>query len=141
MAALSAELRAFLDANRVGVLATRGKSGLPRQSLVYFAREGERIVITTLASRLKVLDVERTGWASLCVMAHEPPYGSGVFSGPAEILTEDIGVPTAAVMQKIANLQERPPAQSDEDLAEVGRVVLRIAIDRVSAVSYLGQES
>jgi hypothetical protein len=70
-------------------------------------------------------------------MGHEPPYASGVFSGPAEIATEQIGEPTATVMQRVAGLPEPPPAQSDSDLAEVGRVLLRIDVERVSAVSYL----
>ena len=33
MGALTEELREFLDANRVGVLATRAPAGRPRQSL------------------------------------------------------------------------------------------------------------
>jgi hypothetical protein len=135
--ALTPELRAFLDAQRVGVLATTAGNGLPRQSLTYYARDSERILISTLAQRLKTRDVQRTRWASICVMAHEPPYASSVFSGPAEILTENIGPPTAMVMQRIANLPEPPPAQTDEDLAAVGRVVLAISIEHVSAVNYV----
>jgi PPOX class probable F420-dependent enzyme len=134
---LRPELRAFLDSNRVGVLATKSKSGRPRQSLVYYARDGDRLVISTVADRLKAKDVKRDGWASLCVMGHEPPFPSAVFSGPAEIVTKDIGPPTAAVMQRIADLPEPPEPQTDEALAEVGRVVLRIAVERVSAVSYI----
>jgi PPOX class probable F420-dependent enzyme len=134
---LTPELRDFLDSNRVGVLATSAEEGRPRQSLVYYARDGERILISTLAQRQKAKDVERAGWASLCVMGHEPPFPSGVFSGTAEILTEDIGPPTAAVMQRIADLPEPPPPQTDEALAEIGRVVLQITVDRISAVNYI----
>jgi PPOX class probable F420-dependent enzyme len=137
MGALTPDLCAFLDAHRVGVVATAAKSGLPRQSLVYYARDGDHIVISTLAERLKAKDVERSGWASVCVMGHEPPYPSAAFSGPAEILTENIGPPTAAIMQRIGNLPEPPPPQTDEALAEVGRVVLQITVDRVSAVTHL----
>jgi hypothetical protein len=85
---------------------------------------------------MKAKDVERSGWASLCVAGCESPYPSAVFSGPAEVLTKDIGDATAAVMQRIADLPERPEPQSDEALADVGRVVLRITIERVSAVNY-----
>jgi PPOX class probable F420-dependent enzyme len=134
---LTPELRDFLDANRVGVLATPGKDGRPRQSLVYFAHDGEHLLISTLAERMKAKDVQRSGWASLCVMGHDSPYPSAVFSGSAEILTKDIGPPTALIMQRVADLPEPPEPQSDQALAEVGRVVMRIAIDRVSAVNYL----
>ena len=137
MGALTEDLREFLDANRVGVLATGAPDGRPRQSLVYFARDGERLLSSTLADRLKARDVTRTGWASLCVMGHEPPYPSATFSGPAEILTNDIGAATATIMQRIANAAEPPEPMSDEALAEVGRVLLAITIERVTAANYI----
>jgi PPOX class probable F420-dependent enzyme len=137
MGALTQELREFLDTNAVGVLATLAADGRPRQSLVYFARQGDRLLISTLTDRLKASDVRRAGWASLCVMGHEPPYPSATFSGPAEIVTEDIGQPTAKIMQRIAQTAEPPEPMSDEALAEAGRVVLAIHIDRVSAASHI----
>lgn len=136
---LTPELRDFLDANRVGVLATSTSRGLPRQSLVYYARDGDSLLISTEAQRLKARDVERSGWASLCVMGHEAPYPSAVFSGAAEILTKDIGTPTALIMQRIADLPERPEPQTDAALAEIGRVVMRLTIDRVSAVNHIAE--
>jgi hypothetical protein len=81
--------------------------------------------------------VERSGWASLCVRGDEQPYPSATFSGPAEILTKDIGPPTSLVIQHITGTEEPPEAQSDEALAAVDRVILAITVDRVSAVSYL----
>jgi PPOX class probable F420-dependent enzyme len=134
---LTDELRDFLDANRVGVLATIAASGKPRQSVVYYARDGDRLLISTESKRLKARDVQRSGWASLCVRGDEQPYPSAVFSGAAEILREDIGVPTAAVMQRIADAPEPPEPQTDEALAALDRVVLAIAIDTVSAVNYI----
>ncbi len=137
MGALSQELREFLDSQPVGVLATLASDGRPRQSLVYFAREGDRVLISTLADRLKARDTRRSGWASLCVMGHEPPYPSATLSGTAEILSDDIGPPTAKVMQRIAQSAEPPEPMSDEALAEAGRVVLAIDVGRVSAASYI----
>jgi hypothetical protein len=81
--------------------------------------------------------VRRTGWASLCVLGHEPPYPSAAFSGGAEILTTDIGPATASVMQRIAGMTEPPEPQSDDALAAVDRVILAITIERVSAASYI----
>ena len=141
MGSLSEPLRGFLDEHTVGVLATAAPDGKPRQSLVYFARDGERLLISTLAGRLKARDAERSGWASLCVMGHEPPYPSAAFSGPAEILTENIGVPTAKIMQRIARSDEPPEPLSDEALAEVGRVILSISVERVGPASYIDEES
>lgn len=137
MGGLTPELRDFLDGHRVGVLATIASDGKPRQSVVYYARVGDRLLISTLSQRLKARDVQRTGWASLSVRGDEQPYPSATFSGPAEILTKDIGASTALVMQRIAGADEPPEPQSDEALAAVDRVGLAIAVDRVSAVNHL----
>ena len=87
MGTLTYELRAFLDANPVGVMATVPESGRPRQSLVYYVRDGDRLLVSTLADRAKARDVRRSGWASLCVMGHVLPFPSATFSGRAELLT------------------------------------------------------
>ena len=137
MDGLTDELRDFLDAHRIGVLATIAGDGKPRQSVVYYARDGERLLISTESKRLKARDVVRSGWASLCVLGHEQPYPSAVFSGSAEILTTDIGSATAAVMQRIAGMDEPPESQTDEALAAVDRVILAITVERVSAANYL----
>jgi hypothetical protein len=71
------------------------------------------------------------------VLGHEQPYPSAVLSGPAEILTEDIGPATAAIVQRIAGTPEPPPPERDEALAAIDRVVIRITIEAVSAVNYL----
>jgi hypothetical protein len=63
------------------------------------------------------------------VLGHEPPYPSAVFSGRAEILTKNIGRATAAIMQRIAGM--------DEALAAVDRVILAITVERVSAANYI----
>lgn len=137
MGALTDDLRAFLDVQPVGVLGTSSAEGRPRQSLVYFVREGDRLLVSTLSDRLKARDVRRTGWASLCVMGHEPPYPSATLSGPAEILTTGIGEPTARVMQRMTHSLEPPEPMSDEALAQVGRVILAIEVERVTAASYV----
>jgi PPOX class probable F420-dependent enzyme len=139
MGTLTDPLRDFLDLHAVGVLATPAADGRPRQSLVYFARDRDRLLISTLSDRMKARDVRRSGWASLCVIGHEPPYPSATFSGPAEILTQGIGAPTAMVVQRMTGAAEPPEPVTDEALAEVGRVVLAIAIERVTAASYIAE--
>jgi PPOX class probable F420-dependent enzyme len=137
MGALTDELREFLDREPVGVLATLTANGAARQSLVYFVRDGERLLISTLADRHKSRDVTRSGWASLCVMGHEPPYPSAAFSGPAEILTEDIAGPSARIAQRVTGAAGSAEGLTDEALAQAGRVLLAITIERVGAASYI----
>ena len=65
MGAVTDKLCDFLDAHTAGVLATASPEGKPRQSLVYLARDGDRLLILTLTDRLKARDVRRTRWASV----------------------------------------------------------------------------
>ena len=139
MSVLTPELTTLLERTTVGTLATAAADGRPRQSLVYFAREDDRLLISTEPGRLKARDVERTGWASISVRAEAPPYPSATLSGSAEILTEGIGPATAAVMQRITGTDEPPEAQTDEALAAVGRVILALTVEKVSAANYLDQ--
>lgn len=134
---LAPEVEEFLDTERVGALATVSEAGRPRQSVVYFVREGEQLLVSTEAGRWKARDVERTGWASLCVHGSSQPFPSATLAGPAEIRTDGIGPGTAAVMGRILGSDEPPEAQSDEALAAVGRVLLVITIERVGPVTYL----
>jgi hypothetical protein len=43
---LTPELKNLLDSQSVGVLATIAADGKPRQSVVYYARDGERLLIS-----------------------------------------------------------------------------------------------
>ena len=134
---LPPEIAALLDERPIGVLATVSKSGRPRQSLVYFARQGDRLFVSTETGRWKAKDVERTGWASLVVSGTEAPYPSATVAGPATILREGAGPLTALVVQRITGAEEPPEPQSDEALAAVGRVILAIDVERVGPVSYV----
>lgn len=137
MSVLTPALCGLLDGQVVGVLATEPRDGRPRQSVVYYVRDGERLLISSVAGRAKVRDVESAGWASLCVMAPEHPFPSATFSGRADVLTRDIGPATAAVAQLFMQADEPPEPQTDEALAAVGRVIIAVAIERVAAVSHL----
>lgn len=134
---LTPDLEAFLDAHVVGVLATQPAAGRARQSVVYYVRDGDRLLASTEATRLKARDVGETGWASLCVLGHEAPFPSATFSGRAEILTEQIGAATATIAQRFLGLDEPPEPQTDEALAAVGRVILAITIERVASINYV----
>lgn len=140
MSVLTPAQTRLLDENDHGVIATLGRDGYPRQSVVYYARDDERLLLSTLANRAKARDVEATGWASLSVSGPERPHPSATFSGPAEILTEGIGPATALIMQRVMDADQPPEPMTDEALAEVGRVLLVIEIDRVAAAAHLEDE-
>ncbi len=132
---LTDAIRSFLDDQPVGVLATARPDGSARQSLVYHVRDGDRLLISTESKRAKARDVERTGRASYCVMAHERPFPSVTVEGRARVVTEAIGEPTARLFGLIFG---QPPGDplSDDALAAVDRVILELTVDHVYGVSH-----
>ncbi len=93
--------------------------------------------MTTEATRGKVRDVARTGWASLAVRGEAPPFPSATFAGPARVITERVGELTALVAQRVMALDEPPEPQPEADLRAAGRVIVTIEIERVGPVSYI----
>lgn len=70
-------------------------------------------------------------------MGHEPPYPSATFSGPAEIVTDNIGSAIARILQQIARAAEPPAPLSDDELSGGGRVILAITVEHVTAANYI----
>lgn len=129
------DVREFLTSTPAGVLATVRPDGTVRQSVVYHLLEGDTVQVSTLAGRGKARDVERTGRASLCVVGPELPYPSVTVEGAATIRREDIGETTNRIFRVFRGPDFE--AMSDEQLAEMGRVLIEICIDRHYGASYL----
>ncbi|MFI6317158.1 pyridoxamine 5'-phosphate oxidase family protein [Nonomuraea sp. NPDC050556] len=117
------------------MLATTRTDGGVRQSVVYFALDGDRLLISTEPARAKAKDVQRTGRASLCVVGTAAPYPSVTLEGTARIRTAGIGADTARVWSRIGGQSVEP--LSDGDLEAMNRVVLEITVQRVYGASYL----
>jgi PPOX class probable F420-dependent enzyme len=137
MTVLSEGVRRFLDDHVLGVLATRSADGRVHQSAVYYVRDGDELLISTVGQRRKARDVEETAWASVCVMGHERPFPSVTVAGAAAIRRRGIGAATARIAQRMLALDEPPQPQTDEALAGAGRVIIAIRVQREGPVSYI----
>ncbi|MGZ8753548.1 MAG: hypothetical protein ACXW1S_11255, partial [Acidimicrobiia bacterium] len=67
-------IRAFVDGQLVGVLATYRADGTVRQGVVYHLLDGDTLKISTEGKRYKAKDVGRRGQASYCVMGRARPF-------------------------------------------------------------------
>ena len=127
---------AFLDQVPIGVLGTQRADGTTRQSAVYFVADGDAVYVSTERKRQKTRDVIRGRRASLCIVGPAAPYPSVTLEGPAAIIETGIAPITGRIFARMAGGD--PPALSDEDLAAMDRVLIRIDVDRVYGSSYLG---
>lgn len=64
---LPLNVRAFLDTPKFGVLATLRPDGSPQQTVMWWKRDGDRIMMNTLSGRAKDRYLTQDGRASLCV--------------------------------------------------------------------------
>jgi PPOX class probable F420-dependent enzyme len=135
---LEPRVRSLLEAVPVGVVATQRTDGRARQTTVYFVLDGDTVWISTEAARGKAIDVDRTGWASLCVVSPSAPYASVTVEGSAAIQTTDIAPMTGRILARITGGEA--PELTDSELAVAGRVLLRVDVERVYGASHLPTE-
>lgn len=67
------ERRAFVAKHRSAVFGTNRKSDGPAQSIVYYASDGDDLLVSTMGERAKAKAVERLGKVSLCVLDEQWP--------------------------------------------------------------------
>ena len=131
---MQASVAAFLATVPIGVLATERPDGTIRQSAAYFIADGAAIFLSTERERAKARDVARTGRASLCVVGSAPPYPSVTVEGRARLLDSDIADTTAKIFVKMTGKTQQ---FTDDQLAAMGRVLIRIDVERAYGASYL----
>lgn len=64
---LRADVRAFLDEPRFGVLATINSNGSPQQTVMWYQLRGDTVMMNTARGRKKDRNLLRDGRASLCI--------------------------------------------------------------------------
>jgi PPOX class probable F420-dependent enzyme len=64
---LDGRVRSFLDERRFGVLATVNADGSPQQTVMWYARRGDQIMMNTARGRTKDRNMLRDRRVSLCV--------------------------------------------------------------------------
>jgi PPOX class probable F420-dependent enzyme len=132
---MNEQIKGFLDTVEIGTLATTRDDGSVRQSVVYYVREGDTVLISTQGNRAKSRDIERAGWASLCVTGSAKPYPSVTLEGKARIVRDRIGEPTARIVERITGKPSDPV--TDTDLAAVDRVIIELHAEHIYGASHL----
>ncbi|MEU0395175.1 PPOX class F420-dependent oxidoreductase [Streptomyces sp. NPDC006208] len=126
---LSTAARRLLDAPNPAVLATVLPDGSPQTSVVWIARDGDALVISSEAGRRKDRNIAADPRVSVTVYDLEDPLQYVEVRGTATI-TEDAGRELAV---RLAEQYEGPGAGAEylELPPEVVRIVIRITPERV----------
>ncbi len=138
----TAEQKEFLASHRLVIVGLNRRSGPPHMSPVYYAMDGDDVLISTTASRFKAKSVRRDEDVSLCVLAEEFPFPYLLMYGKASI--EDAGA--ADVMMKIgakmsgSAIPESARPAIEKRAADEGRVVLRVRPEAFFSTMPLGKK-
>ncbi|MFE5484309.1 PPOX class F420-dependent oxidoreductase [Streptomyces sp. NPDC056527] len=126
---LNSAVRALLDDINPAILGTVHPDGSPQTSVVWVARDGDELVISSQDGRRKIKNIRADPRVSLIVYDRKDPQLYAEIRGTATV-TEDVG---RAVAVAIEERYEGPGAgQEYLDLPpEVVRVVVRITPTKV----------
>ena len=127
---MTPEIRAFLlGAKWPGVLSTLSPQGAPITSAVWFALDGDAVLISTPAARPKARNARLDARVSFIVDTKERPYKGVAIEGVAEVIED----PERRSMRTIAERYLGPdlPQAMEERIAATDRVMLRITPVRV----------
>jgi len=124
------ERREFVRKHRTAVFGYGRKADGPAQSIVYYATDGDDILVSTMGARAKAKAVQRLGKVSLCVLDEQWPPTYLVVYCDASVETEP--GPVVDLMMRIAGVMAGKPMPEsvrpivEEGARREGRVVLRL---------------
>lgn len=127
--ALDPAVAEFLNEKRYASLATVGADGAPHQSVMWFALDGDRIMMNTKRGRVKDRNLARNPKASICV---EDGYRYVTISGTITMDDDQTvaqrDIHALGVRYEGAEAAER---MADGQFRKETRVTLYLSIDKV----------
>lgn len=129
------EQDAFVNSQKWAVVTTLRADGSPTNSVIFFAREGDTLIFSTTANRLKTKTLRRDNRIAICVLDEGAPYRFLNVEGTATIEDADI-IPGHIAVNRVmrADPNWQPPEGYAQRLADEGRVIIRVHPTRVSGV-------
>lgn len=122
--ALDDAVKQLVDGTNFGVLATVNPDGSPQTSVLWVGLDGDTVVISAMAHRRKVRNIERDPRVSLTITDAGNPYHSVEIRGRAEVIADPERSMSFQLSHKYVG--EDPPA----DPPGKQRVIIRIVPEK-----------
>jgi PPOX class probable F420-dependent enzyme len=123
---LNDEIRRLLDGRHFAVLATLNPDGGPQTSAMWVGREGDEVLMSTVAGRRKHRNLERDPRASVTILDADDPYNYVELRGRAT-MEEDVG--RAFDISLSHRYDGRDP---DPDPPGAVRLIIRMEVDKAT---------
>ncbi len=132
------DVRAFLEEDRFGVLATVNETGSPQQTVMWYELRGDRVIMNTRRGRKKDRNLQRDSRASLCI---EDRFRYVTLDGVIET-NDDPAVAQADIAALARRYHDADEAarMARDVFAPQERVTLVLHVDRVDVHGFDGEE-
>lgn len=128
MTLLDESTRTLLDGPNFAVVATLTASGAPHTSTVWYLRDGDAILISVTADKLKARNLARDPRISLTVSDRANPYHSVDLRGTAELVDDpEKTLPARLAERYLGDAGANPP-----EPAGVRRLIVRVTPAKVT---------
>jgi PPOX class probable F420-dependent enzyme len=125
----------FVRSQRWAVVTSLRRDGSPTNSVVFYALEGDSLIFSTTADRLKTKTLQADPRCAVTVLDEGSPFRFVTIEGPATIVEQDIVPGHIAVNRAMRAAPEwTPPEGYEAGLAAQKRVLIRVQAERVSGV-------
>ena len=122
MAIFNDSTLALLDGPNFAVVATLTASGAPHTSTVWYLRDGDAILISVTADKLKARNLARDPRISLTVSDRADPYHSVDIRGSAELVDDPAKKLPARLAERYLGHANANPSEP----AEIKRLIVRV---------------
>jgi PPOX class probable F420-dependent enzyme len=125
----------FVRSQRWAVVTSLRRDGSPTNSVVFYALEGDSLIFSTTADRLKTKTLQADPRCAVTVLDEGSPFRFVTIEGPATIVEQDIVPGHIAVNRAMRAAPDwTPPEGYEAGLAAQKRVLIRVQAERVSGV-------
>jgi PPOX class probable F420-dependent enzyme len=124
---------AFISASSAAIVTTLRKDGSPSSSLITYCRDGDDLLFSTTAKRLKAKTLRKDQRIAFCVIGSAP--GSYVtIEGTGTVETNNVVEKHIFLNKAMRGGEFTPPEGFAERLKNDGRLIVRVRATRVSGV-------
>ena len=126
---------AFVRSMKAAIVTSLRKDGSPTSSLIFYALDGDQLLFSTTADRLKAKSLKRDPRIAVAVLDEGAPWRYVTIEGTATVNETDI-VPDHIAINRAMRSQPdwQPPEGYEDALRKQLRVVVRVKPQRVSGV-------
>ena len=120
---------------RWAVVTTLRKDGSPSNSVIFYAVDGDELIFSTTNDRIKAKTLRRDPRIAVTALDEGAPHRFVTIEGTATIVEDDIVPGHVLINRTMRNDPDlEPPEGYVAGLRSAGRVVIRVAANRVSGV-------